>query len=320
MAATGGAVAQDLTKVTVAIPNPSIVYVFPLAVAMEEGFFAAQGLDVEVQVVDGSAQVIQMMAAGQAQIGNPGPAPTLAAVERGVDIVFMYNHSTKNGWRIGVPEGSDVTSLADLKGKTVGAGTADGSDAGFARSVLASAGLGPDDYNLIAVGDGGLAIAAVARNDIDAYVAGINDAAIMSMRGVELTNLTPPEFAGFFSNGLAVMRPWAEENRDLVVGFGKAWVQAVRFGMDDANEDKVLADIAAVSPAEGEDPEFARAFFRVFKDHISRLDDTKGWGYQDPAAWKRWEESIVASGGLKGPLPDLTRAYTNDYIDEWNAN
>src|SRR5690606_7745687 len=68
----GSAYAQE-TKVTIVVPNPSAINNFPLHVAIGEGYFKEQGLDVTVEAVNGSASVLQSMAAGQAQIGNPGP-------------------------------------------------------------------------------------------------------------------------------------------------------------------------------------------------------------------------------------------------------
>src|SRR5918996_1041409 len=69
--------AQAAEEITVVIPNPSAINVFPLWVAIGEGYFEEEGLTVEVEAVDGSAPVLQTMAAGQAEIGPPGAAPRL---------------------------------------------------------------------------------------------------------------------------------------------------------------------------------------------------------------------------------------------------
>src|SRR5690554_4828792 len=90
-AATQAARAQDTTDITVAVPNPSAITWAPLWVAIGEGYFEEEGLEVSVEAIDGSSQVLQAMAAGQAQIGAPGPGPVLAARGRGVDVVFIYN-------------------------------------------------------------------------------------------------------------------------------------------------------------------------------------------------------------------------------------
>jgi ABC-type nitrate/sulfonate/bicarbonate transport system substrate-binding protein len=49
--------------------------VFSLHSAIGEGYFGDEGLNVTVQAVDGSSQVLQAMAACQAQIDLPGPGP-----------------------------------------------------------------------------------------------------------------------------------------------------------------------------------------------------------------------------------------------------
>ena len=62
--------AQDLTEVTLAIPSPSGLGYFALYNAMGEGYMEEEGIEVEVQSVNGSAQVLQVLAAGQAAPGR----------------------------------------------------------------------------------------------------------------------------------------------------------------------------------------------------------------------------------------------------------
>lgn len=74
------------TELTVAVPNPSAITWLPMWVAIGEGYFEEEGMTLTVEAVDGSGQVLQAMAAGQAEIGAPGPGPVLAARARGVDV------------------------------------------------------------------------------------------------------------------------------------------------------------------------------------------------------------------------------------------
>jgi NitT/TauT family transport system substrate-binding protein len=108
------------TEITVVLPNPSAINVFPLWVAIGEGYFEEEGLEVNVEAVDGSSQVLQALSAGQAQIGLPGPAPVLAARARGVDVVFIYNHFAQSVFGLVVREESPYQSPADLEGKIIG--------------------------------------------------------------------------------------------------------------------------------------------------------------------------------------------------------
>jgi len=292
---------------------------WPLYAAIGEGYMADEGIKVNVEAVDGSSLVLQALAAGQAQIGEPGPAPLLSARARGEDVVFIYNFNPRSSFGIVVREESDYKTPADLKGKVVGVGTADGAEVSFARSVLADAGLTEGaDYTFLPVGDGGPATAGFERGDIEAYAASTSDAAIMATRGLKLRNITPEKFKAYFANGFAVMRPWMEENRETIEGFGRAIVKGTKFGFDPANRDKVLAHAAAGNPQEGEDTELANALLDQLFVRMDIGDQPEGYGYQPPANWETWHQTLLDSGGLKEPQ-DLSKAYTNEFVEIWNA-
>lgn len=316
--AGSGAYAQD-TTITIVVPNPSAINNFPLHVAIGEGYFKEQGLDVTVEAVNGSASVLQSLAAGQAQIGNPGPGPLLGARARGEDVVFIYNQFPKSIFGLVVKEESAVTAPADLKGTTVGVGTADGAEVGFSRAILSEAGLAEGtDYQFLAVGDGGTAAVAFLNDEVQSYAAAISDAAIIRSRGIPLREITPEKFLSFFGNGWAVTRNYLKENPDVIEGFGKALMKGTKFGLDPANKDKVLAHTAAGNPQEGEDKAFAEALLGAIQGRITPLDGSTGYGYQPPEHWQMWHESQVATGALSKPLDDLNAAYTNDFVEAWN--
>ena len=311
--------AQDLKEITVILPNPSALNVWSLHAAVGEGYMEQEGLKVTVQAVDGSSMVLQALAAGQAQIGLPGPAPVLAARARGEDFVFIYNLNPKSIFGIVVREESTYQTPADLKGKVIGVGTADGAEVSFARSVLSDAGLTEGtDYTFLPVGDGGTAAAGFERGDIEAYSAATSDGAIMSTRGLKLREITPDKFKAFFANGYAVPRAWMEENRDIIEAFGRAIVKGTKFGFDPANREKVLAHAKAANPQEGEDTALANALFDQLLVKMDIGDQAEGHGYQPPANWEVWQESLLASGGLT-EAQDLSKAFTNEFVETWNA-
>jgi NitT/TauT family transport system substrate-binding protein len=307
-------------EITVVIPNPSAINVFPLWVAIGEGYFEDEGLTVNVEAVDGSAPTLQAMAAGQAEIGLPGPAPVLAARARGVDVVFIYNHFAQSVFGLVVREESSYQSPAELKGKVIGVGTADGAEVGFTRAILNDLGMVEgQDYEFLPVGDGGPATAAFERGDIEAYAAAVSDAAILNARGMHVREITPKEYLGYFGNGYAVMRSYMEEHPEVIEGFGRALVRGVEFGTDPANQDKVLEHTTAGNPQEGEDQAFAAALLEAIKGRLTPAYPDKGWGYQPPEHWELWHQSQLDSGTLTEPLPDLTAAYTNQFVETWNA-
>ncbi len=309
---------QDLEQITFAQPSPSAINSYPVFVAIGEGYFADEGLEVTVEAVNGSASVLQALAAGQAQFGRPGPAPVLGARARGVDAVFIYNVAARTNFGIVVAEDSDYQSIQDLKGTVVGTGTADGAEVGFARNVLTGEGLAEGDYEFLTVGDGGPATAAFTRGDIAAYSASVADAAILTQRGLPVRDITPDAYQRFFGNGLATMGDTIRDNPELVEKFGRAFARGHSFALDDANRETVLAHLAAGNPQEGEDPAFQSALFDAVRAKTIPVDMSNGLGYLPPEIWAEWQDSLVEGGDLEGPLDDLEAAYTNDFVATWN--
>jgi NitT/TauT family transport system substrate-binding protein len=318
---TGTAMAQELQKVTFVQPSPSAINSFNVFVAIGEGYFAEEGLEVSVEAINGSSAVLQALSSGQAQFGRPGPGPVLAARARGVDVVFIYNFAAKSNFGVVVPADSPVQTPADLKGKVVGTGTADGAEVGFARNVMSGAGMTDGtDYTFLTVGDGGPATAAFSSGEIDAYSASTADAAILNQRGVAVREITPPEYMRFFGNGFVTSGDLIRNDPALVEKFVRAIHRGHAFALDPANREKVLAHLAAGNPQESEDAAFASALFDAVKDKTIPVDMTNGLGYQPPEVWEEWQATQIAGGELEAPLPDLTAAYTNEFTLKVNGS
>ena len=319
MLAGASSQAQDLRQITFVQPSPSAINSFPVFVAIGEGYFAEEGLEVTVEAINGSGAVLQALSAGQAHFGRPGPGPVIAARSRGVDAVFIYNVAARSNFGIVVREDSDIQSPEELRGKVIGTGTADGAEVGFARNVMAGFDmLAGTDFTFLTVGDGGPATVAFNSGEMDAYSSSTADAAILNQRGMKVRDITPPEFARFFGNGLATMGDTIRNDRELVEKFGRAFARGHAFALDDANREAVLAHLKAGNPQEGEDADFQSALFDAVRSKTIPVDMSKGLGYLPPEVWVEWQDSLVAGGEIAAPLDDLTAAYTNEFIEGWN--
>jgi len=309
------ALAQDLRDITFVQPSPSAINSFPVFVAIGEGYFEEEGLNVTVEAINGSGAVLQALSAGQAQFGRPGPGPVIAARSRGVDAVFIYNVAARSNFGIVVQEDSEVQTPEDLRGKVIGTGTADGAEVGFARNVMGSADMLPGtDFELLTVGDGGPATVAFDSGAMAAYSSSTADAAILNQRGMAVRDITPPQFARFFGNGIATMGDTIADEPELVEGFIRAFARGHAFALDDANRETVLAHLTEGNRQEGEDPEFQSALFDAVRSKTIPVDMTNGLGYLPPEVWEEWQASLVQGGDIPAPLDDLTAAYTNDFI------
>lgn len=311
---------EELTTLTVLRPNPSTVNMFNLCAAIGEGYMAEEGLDIEMQAVDGVSAVLQAMVAGQAQIGVPAPAPVLAAREQSDNPeetpVMFYNLFAQSTYGLVVEDGSEVQELADLEGATIGVGTADGAEVSFTRGILDTVGLEEGtDYTFLAVGDGGPAAAAFSRGDIQAYSGSVPDMAILAARDVVTRELTPDEYLAFFGIGFGATDAYIDENPEIIEGFTRALVRGMEFGLE--NKEETIAHCAELNPEEGADTDLTSALYDTMVGRMTPVDGGP-WGVFPASGWEAWQQSLLDSGDLTTEQ-DVTEAYTNEFAELANG-
>src|SRR5712692_9936506 len=115
--------------------------------AFEKGIFKDNGLDVDLQSINGGAQTSAALLANQIQIGQFGGAEALSANAGGADLVLAANLAPVYPYKLYGVKG--ITTVAGLKGKKVGVSNAGGSSDIATRAALKAAGLDPDKDVLI---------------------------------------------------------------------------------------------------------------------------------------------------------------------------
>src|SRR5437660_4512098 len=120
----------------ISIPGPTLSYV-PLYYAQEKGFFAQEGLDLQVLVVRGIIGVSSLMS-GEIDVTCHAGSGFSAAL-RGIPIKVISVTRDRPIHELIV--GSSVTSPADLKGKAIAVGAFDGTAAVLTRRDLHAKGL-----------------------------------------------------------------------------------------------------------------------------------------------------------------------------------
>ena len=140
----------------------------PSYVAYEKGFFAEEGLDVEL--VSGSMDTMKTgLATGEFTVTN-GDFVWFTSIQQGLDLKVIggLHHGCI---KLVVPPGSDIKTAADLKGKRIGVDEIGGVPMAVASVVLTNAGLDPQKdvqwlaYPLDQLQEG------VKKGEIDVYAA-----------------------------------------------------------------------------------------------------------------------------------------------------
>lgn len=91
--------------------------------ALAKGFYAAEGLDVEILPGGPNAQVLSSVATGRNDLGMTNGDDVIVAVARGVPVVMVGAEMQRDPQGILFHEENPLHSLRDLQGKTIMAGS-----------------------------------------------------------------------------------------------------------------------------------------------------------------------------------------------------
>ena len=122
----------------------------PLIVAQEKGFFARQGLDVEIIAPANPNDPPKLVAAGKADLAVSYQPQHHLQVDQGLPLVRIATLVATPLNSLVVLADGGITSIADLKGKTIGYSVG-GFETTLLKVMLKQAGLSLDDVTLVNV-------------------------------------------------------------------------------------------------------------------------------------------------------------------------
>lgn len=165
----------------VAIIAAAATYV-PLYLAIDEGIFAGEGLQVDLLTFRGGSDLIRAVVAGSADVGVVSLAEVLSAIDAGQPMRAFYGgfNVPAFDW-YAVPS---IHTLADARGKRFGV-TQYGSSTDFlTRYALATRGLDPaKDVQIVQAGDSPTRLAAMQAGQLDVGVFAPPDKFVAAERG-----------------------------------------------------------------------------------------------------------------------------------------
>jgi NitT/TauT family transport system substrate-binding protein len=156
----------------------------PTYVALDEGFFKAEGLDATLVELPASS-IVSAVISGNVDCA-PIPSGGAQAALSGAKIMYIVGESLKSQWT--VTSRQDIGKAEGLKGKTLGLGRPGGADYDEAQAVLhrffqMDAGR---DYKVISFQGEPERIAAMVNNDIQAASLSIPHAVVAAAAGLKI--------------------------------------------------------------------------------------------------------------------------------------
>jgi NitT/TauT family transport system substrate-binding protein len=162
--------APEKPKLSIGVGGKSLFYYLPLTIAERQGYFKAEGLDVEVLDFPGGAKALQALLGGSVDVVSGAYEHTISQQAKGQNIEALILEGKYAGIVLGMSKAkaAQYRSPKDLKGMKIGV-TAPGSSTNmFVNIMLAKDGLKPDSVSIIGVGATAGAVAIMKRGEIDA--------------------------------------------------------------------------------------------------------------------------------------------------------
>ena len=171
------AATSNADKITIAVTGATVTQDVPF-LAASKGYFQKRGLDVDVRLLP-SSQAVPAIASGQVQFivgAEPGGASitnwTSANAANRTKTVKLLGYWQPKAGGLDIVVRPGISSIAALKGKTVGVPSTGGASAILLNLVLSRAGkLTSKDVRIVALGTLGAVVAAFNTGNISAMSA-----------------------------------------------------------------------------------------------------------------------------------------------------
>lgn len=280
----------------------------PWHMARDRGWFSEAGIAIrEIGEGRGSADTIQLVAAGTDTFGLVDPSVVIASVARGLPVRAVFSLMNKTTLAVVSPEGKPIRTAVDLKGKTFV--TLGGSGAlQLFQVVLAVNKLAPTDVRIVAV-DAAAQYTTLMSGQVDGLLIGLDGIPDLEARGFKYYAVNYADFGvNTPVSSVATTTGTITDKPDLVRRFlavtRRAWEEAK------ANPE------AVVDACMKQKPTGSREAFRKQLDLVLGVlesDATKG----HPVGWgaaSDWDQALRIQKEYRNVRTDLPAAafFTND--------
>lgn len=302
------AVAQELTPVNMINPLPRSTNFFPLVVGEALGYFAAEGVEVNLLPSDTSIPYVAFVQNGQADLAMLDPVETINARLAGANINTVFEVMQNAPEAIGVLDTSAYDSVDDLVGTTVG--LVSDRDRAFLQASLDVVGKSIDDVETVVLGESGPTLAAAIR---DGQVSAISGAApdwiSLNANGINVRLITPPEMLASPANTFAVNADTIEEKRAAIEGFLRAWNKGMYVAK--VNPEMVAQALRKGVPAEWENEAAGQLFLDMSIG--MNVSTTERLGDLQADVWTALQPRLLSSGAIAETV-DVTTFLNDTYI------
>ncbi|MCU0492825.1 MAG: ABC transporter substrate-binding protein [Chloroflexaceae bacterium] len=308
---------SGLQRVTMALPFIPNVQFAAFYVAAEKGYYRDAGLDVAFDY-NFETDVVQRTAQGTVEFAMAGATSVLLARQQGLPVktvgtiyqsfpVVFFSKASNN-----------VTTVADLKGKTVGIPGRFGDSYYALLATLYANDMQESDLTVQEIGF--TQAEAVLQDKVQVATGyAMNEPVLLREQGQQINAIRVADSFPLASNGIIASEQLISENPDLVRRFVQASLRGLADTLADPDEAFQLS-LKQIPEARLGDPKLQRT---VLQESLPYWQNDKttanGLGYTDVESWTKTEQFMRETKQQTGePLlrqaVDVNTAFTNEFI------
>ena len=303
------AAAQAATKLRVRMDFSPWGLHGAMHLAQQKGWFKEQGLDVEVQDGTGTINTLQLLAAGQVDVGQVALGTMAVAKENGLDLMSIAGFARTGDLAVMVDAGQNVKAPKDLAGKKIVCFTTS-PWAPFIEPFLKANGMSKSQVELVMVAPSAMISTYVSGNS-DGFMsqAPFGQPMVLKTRQASALLLADSGIS-FPSYGLAATPKTIDAKKDALARLARVQVRAWQY-IYDGHIDEAVAATVQQRPNAKLDPDVLKGQLTAYRGFFDS-PTTKGLpiGQQADADWTAAIRSMEQTGQIK-PGHKPADYYTN---------
>jgi len=268
----------------------------PFYYGVQKGYYADEGIDLEIEPGSGSGNTIKAVAQGQTTFGWADTPPLLNGITSGMPVKSVGVFLQKGPASIEFLSDENIKSVKDLKGKTIGGTPGDAMYATFPAFLKAN-GMQPGDVTVVNM-DAANKIAQLAEGQVDAIMGFFHDQGptIEARTGKQVDHILFADSGlNMLGTGIVASNETLSGKKDLVGKFvratQKSWAEAVK--------DPAAAAKSMVELAENEPPEKVLVDQLKLAEPLLQLDTAGQPGHNTEDQWNDTIGLMAQYSGLK---------------------
>jgi len=297
---------KALTKVRLPMGYIPNVQYAPYYVAVDKGYFAAEGIEIEFDYkfeTDG----VKLVGAGELPFAVVSGEQVVLARSKQLPVKYVLRWYQKFPIAVIASTKANVNTPADLKGKTVGLPGLFGATYVGWRAFLEANGLKESDVQQEAIGFTQVAALSEGKKDIVVGYSN-NEPIVLESKGVPTKVFNVFDQVDMVANGILTSEKVAQENPQLVRGFVKALLK----GIEDTTKNPDEAMKISTKFVEGLKADDA-VQRKVLDGTIALMKGNGKLGASDPAAWEKTQDILLAMGQIKEKM-DVNTFFSNEFL------